>query len=299
MLGLNIELKYMERIFLNNPASILLYRAKCLITAALWLICCLSVTANAHFQLLYTPELALKSGAATHLSMVFTHPFTTTPTMDMGKPQAFYVVSQRGEAKPKSTDLSSYLKPVEWHGTSNSAQAYTASLPRSVVRSLGDYIFVMEPSPFYEEPEDKYIQQITKTIMNVGGVPGNWATPLGLKAEILPLGKPYANWTGGVFRGVVLAQGKPVPNAEIEVEYINHPPLQGENEFRKEAEVVAPQASYQIATIYADDRGQFSIGLPRAGFWGVCALNIGPDKQYQGKELSQDAVLWLQVKDMK
>ncbi len=34
-------------------------------------------------------------------------------------------------------------------------------------------------------------------------MPGNWAEPVGLAAEILPLDKPYANWTGGIFRGIV------------------------------------------------------------------------------------------------
>ncbi|WQG57717.1 hypothetical protein RHM66_22725 [Pseudomonas sp. RTB3] len=42
-----------------------------------------------------------------------------------------------------------------------------------------------------------------------------------------------------------------------------------------------------------------TIGLPRAGWWGIAALNIGATKTYKGKPLSQDAVLWVQVRDMK
>jgi len=167
------------------------------------------------------------------------------------------------------------------------------------MRSLGDYVFVLVPSPFYEAGEDKYIQQFTKTIANVGGVPGNWAEPVGLPAEILPLDKPYANWTGGIFRGIVLSDGEPVPYAELEVEYMNHPPDLDARGLAAEGLVTFPQASFATMSIRANERGEFAIGLPRAGWWGICALGVGPETEHEGKELSQDAVLWIQVKDMR
>ena len=105
---------------------------------------------------------------------MFSHPFDNGFTMDMGAPEAFYVVSQRGEAEPRMTDLMQYLEPIEWSGVETKAAAFLARPPRSVTRSLGDYTFVLRPAPFYEEQEDKYIQQITKTVVNVGGLPGAW-----------------------------------------------------------------------------------------------------------------------------
>ena len=130
--------------------------------------------AEAHFQLLYTPEAALNESAAIELALVFSHPFDNGFTMNMGKPDAFYVVSQRGEGDPNTTDLMQYLEPIEWSGVETKAAAYLARPPRSVTRSLGDYTFVLRPAPYYEEQEDKYIQQITKTVVNVGGLPGAW-----------------------------------------------------------------------------------------------------------------------------
>jgi cobalt/nickel transport protein len=197
------------------------------------------------------------------------------------------------------TDLTSSLRPIEWHGADSVSRAYEAKLARPVTRSLGDYVFVLEPGPFYESNEDKYIQQFTKTLLNVGGVPGNWAEPIGLPAEIQPLDKPYANWTGGVFRGIVLAAGEPVPNAELEVEYVNYAPDLAQYRFAAEPQVVLPQDSFGTMGIRANDRGEFTIGLPRAGWWGICALAVGPDTEHEGKPLSQDAVLWIQVKDMR
>jgi len=256
--------------------------------------------AQAHFQLLFTPETALSGAQALHFVMVFSHPAHGGPTMQMGAPEAFFVVSQRGDdSDPMKTDLKSSLMPIEWQSKDGPVHAYEASLPRNATRSLGDYVFVFQPAPYLEKQEDKFIQQFTKTVVNVGGVPGNWAEPVGLPTEIVPLDKPYANWTGGVFRGVVLADGKPVANAELEVEYVNYPLDIDVHRFAADAQVAFPQGSFGTMGIHANDRGEFTVGLARAGWWGVCALNVGPKKEHEGKPLSQDAVIWVQVRDMK
>lgn len=257
-------------------------------------------TSEAHFQLLYTPEAALNESAALPLALVFSHPFDNGFTMDMGEPEAFYVVSQRGpEAERVETDLTEYLEPIVWAGLENEARAYLANPPRRVTRSLGDYTYVLRPAPYYEAQEDKYIQQITKTVVNVGGIPGAWDEPLGLPVEIVPLDKPYANWVGGVFRAVVLAGGKPVPHAEIEIEYLNHEPEIEARRFNPDGRTTAPQGSFVTLSIRADANGQVIIGLPAAGWWGICALNLDDDElSYQGKPLSLDAVLWVKATSM-
>jgi cobalt/nickel transport protein len=256
--------------------------------------------AHAHFQLLYTPETALGGAQALHFVMVFSHPAHGGPTMEMPAPEAFFVVSQRGDdSEPVKTDLKGMLQPIDWQSKEGPVHAFEAQLARNATRSLGDYVFVFQPGPYLEKQEDKYIQQFTKTVVNVGGVPGNWAEPVGLPAEIVPLDKPYANWTGGVFRGVVLSDGKPVPNAELEVEYVNYSLDIDVHRFAAAPQVVLPQGSFGTMGIHANDRGEFTVGLARAGWWGVCALNVGPKKEHDGKPLSQDAVIWVQVRDMK
>src|SRR5690349_3217887 len=101
-----------------------------LLGMAMWAIA--SSIANAHFQLLYTPQAALRESAAIPLALVFSHPFDNGFTMDMGRPEAFYVVSQRGDAEPKTTDLMQYLEPVQWSGVDSKAAAFIARPPRSV-----------------------------------------------------------------------------------------------------------------------------------------------------------------------
>ncbi|UFH50383.1 DUF4198 domain-containing protein [Pseudomonas sp. KNUC1026] len=257
---------------------------------------CLAGTAHAHFQMLYVDNAALERASALDMAIVFTHPFNGGPTMSMGQPRAFSQVSAHGGEK---VDLLKYLRKVQWQSRDNQATAYRAEIPKELLRPLGDHIFVLEPEPYLEEEEGMYIQQFAKLIVNTGGVPGDWAEPQGLPVEIQPLSKPYANWTGGVYRAMVLADGKPVPNAEVEIEYINHSVDIQKNAFGKDDYVKAPQAAFKSLTTYADNEGVVTIGLPRAGWWGIAALNIGSTKTFNGKPLSQDAILWVQARDMK
>ncbi|MBN1850563.1 MAG: DUF4198 domain-containing protein [Deltaproteobacteria bacterium] len=250
-----------------------------------------AMPAMAHFQMIYTPESALGKAQKIDLKLVFTHPFEAGHTMDMGNPEQFFVV-KKGEKE----DLLGSLKPVTWISLTNSGSAYEASYR---LRGMGDNIFCLVPSPYLEKEEDCYIQQITKMVINTGGFPTDWDAEIGLPAEIVSLDKPYALWTGNVFRGIVKGGGKPVPHAEIEVEYMNHAPIMDKNAFAREAEVEAPQDAFVTMTIKANVNGEFSFGVPRAGWWGFCALGVGPVKEHKGKELSQDAVIWVQARDMK
>jgi cobalt/nickel transport protein len=163
---------------------------------------------------------------------------------------------------------------------------------------MGDNVFCLVPKPYFESKEEAYIQQITKVVVNTAGFPTDWNREIGLPTEIVPLDKPYALWTGNVFRGVVKSNGQPVPHAEIEVEYMNHEPIMNKNAFAREAEAEAPQDAFVTQTIKANINGEFTYGIPEEGWWGFCALGSGPDKKYKGKELSQDAVIWVQARDM-
>ena len=250
-----------------------------------------ALPASAHFQMLYTPETILDKGGDVPLKLVFTHPFEAGHTMDMGTPREFFVVN-----KEKRTDLLKTLKPITWTSLENKGKAFEAAFK---LKGMGDYVFCLVPAPYYEKGEDAYIQQITKMIVNNGSLPTDWDADMGLKAEIVPLDKPYAIWAGGLFRGVVKSEGKPVPFAEIEVELMNHKPNMKENNFDKAAAVKAPHDAFVTLTIKADANGTFAFAMPRAGWWGFAALGVGPDKEFEGKELSQDAVIWVQATEIK
>lgn len=207
--------------------------------------------------------------------------------MDMGEPEQFYV-----QFRDEQTDLRGALEPIEWKGPENNAKAYKASYK---IRRNGDYIVVV-PTPYYEGAEDLYIQQITKSYLNKGAMPTNWSEPLGLATEILPLNKPYQIYEGGTFSGRLLSNGEPLAGADCEIEYINTEiDMQGDA-FGKDPLGPVPDTAIVAIT---DSDGEFSFGIPRAGDWGFACLGSGPETEHEGKELSQDAVIWIRAKPLK
>ncbi|WP_137702510.1 DUF4198 domain-containing protein [Marimonas lutisalis] len=243
--------------------------------------------AGAHFQLAYSPQTQLEKAGDVPIKLIFWHPFENGAVMDMGPPRAVWAL-HRGER----IDLSGSLAPITFTGAQNTGRAYDAVLP---VKRAGDYVIAVEPEPFLEEAEDIYIQQFAKAYLNRAGLPTDWEAELGLPAEILPLSKPYNLIAGSSFTGRVMADGKPVPGAEIEVEYIAAEPDMTEN--RAGPAAVGPMPGGAIV-IRADEAGYFTFAVPRAGHWGFAALDIGPVKEHQGKPLSQDAVIWVRAYGM-
>ncbi|WP_246657496.1 DUF4198 domain-containing protein [Cohaesibacter sp. CAU 1516] len=248
----------------------------------------LSSAAQAHFQLAYTPEVNLEKAGNVPFKLIFWHPMENGHAMDMGKPNAFFAVF-----KDKKIDLMDSLKPITFKGESNEAAAFEGTLK---AKRNGDYIVVVEPAPYYEGSEDIYIQQITKSYINKGGIPTNWNEPVGLKTEIVPLNKPTNILAGSTFTGRVLTNGKPVAGAEIEIEYLSAEP---DMETNAATEPKAGGMPGGAIVALSDDNGYFSFGIPKAGFWGFAALGSGPDTEHEGKELSQDAVIWIRAYDVK
>ena len=52
-------------------------------------------------------------------------------------------------------------------------------------------------------------------------------------------------------------------------------------------------------TIFADANGTFNFSIPKAGQWGFAALGVGSETEHNGKDLSQDAVIFVQALPVK
>lgn len=246
-----------------------------------------ATSTQAHFQLIYTPDTMLEKPADISLDLVFGHPMENGHTMDMDPPQEFFVMF-----KGDKIDLLGGLKPIEWNGAHNKAKAFETTYK---VKRNGDYIFTLVPAPYYEKGEDIYIQQLTKMFVNKGSMPTGWNEPLGLATEIVPLNKPYQNFAGGTFTGQLLSDGKPAAGVECEIEYINTKVDTQGNAFGKNMGDVPATAVVAMS----DPNGMVTFGIPKAGRWGFACLGSGPATEHDGKELSQDAVIWFDAVDLK
>ena len=251
---------------------------------AFWASC---TTSLAHFQLIYAENAVLTETGTVPLKLLFWHPFENGTVMDMAPPQEVFAV-HRGDR----IDLTDSLEETVFKGAENEGAAYNVSLP---VKRSGDYVLAVVPEPYLEESEDTYIQQFTKAYVNRRGLPTDWTDAVGLPAEILPLVKPYNVISGSTFTGRVMRDGAPVAGAEIEVEYMAAEPDLATN---RPGPVTATPPPGGAVVILSDDEGYFSFGVPKAGHWGFAALGVGPETEFNGKALSQDAVIWIQAQDI-
>lgn len=204
----------------------------------------------AHFQVLVpSTDVAGNNNRKLAFNMFFTHPFEQGPVMEMKKPLAADVY-----VNGKKESLMPALKQKKVNGKTGWDFAYTLKTP-------GDHIFTVTPDYYFEPAEGVFIQHITKVVVNAFGMENTWGDPVGLKAEIVPLTRPYGLWKGNIFTGQVFYKGKPVANAEIEVELYN-----------VGKKIKHPTDMHITQVVKADKNGVFSYAMPFAGWWSFAAL---------------------------
>ncbi|MDR3347278.1 MAG: DUF4198 domain-containing protein [Helicobacteraceae bacterium] len=228
----------------------------------------------AHFQVVKTDKTVIENGdkGEIAISYEFAHPFEQE-LMNMVKPKDAGVFLDG-----KKTSFINSLKSATVNKQTVWSAQYKAKEP-------GVYQFYVDPAPYFEPAESKFIRHQTKTIVDVFGAGEGWDEPIGLKAEMIPLTRPYSILKGGLFSAQVLYKGKPVPNAEIEIEYYN--------EGKK---LSAPNDMLITHVIKADSDGIFHVALPLEGWWGFAALIEDDEtltKDGKSYPIELGAVLWL------
>ncbi|PLX89320.1 MAG: DUF4198 domain-containing protein [Desulfuromonas sp.] len=223
-----------------------------------------------------------------NLQVKFIHPMEMH-YMEMAKPQQFGVLHNG-----RKTDLLENLKATRGKSP-DQEQSFTYWTVPFRIKRPGDYTFYVEPTPYWEPAEDLFIVHYTKVCVNALGLESGWDQPVGLETEIIPFTRPYGLWTNNLFTGQVLLKGKPVPLAEVEVEYLNESP--------GNIRVIRPPSDPHVTQVVkADANGMFSYAMPRAGWWGFSALSLADrtiSHNGQEKQVEVGAVYWVQTRDMK
>ncbi|MGL1863956.1 MAG: DUF4198 domain-containing protein [Pseudodesulfovibrio sp.] len=236
------------------------------------LVLLVATAASAHFGMLIPDTDALtQETRSVNLTLSFSHPFEMVG-MELEKPADFFVVANNEQ----KTDLLGTLKQT-------TVMDHTAWQATYTPRQPGLYAFVFDPVPYKEDAENNYIRHITKVVIDGFGEGEEWHTPLGLKTEIVPLTRPFGNYAGNVFQGVVLLDGKPAPYTRVEVEYYN-----------KDGKRTAPNGRMVTQEVIADSNGVFTFVCPWKGWWGFAGLNTDANP-YKGRELELGAVIWVEM----
>ncbi|RJR41707.1 MAG: DUF4198 domain-containing protein [Deltaproteobacteria bacterium] len=230
----------------------------------------------AHFGMVLPDRSMVMQGDNPDLDLIlaFCHPFEQKG-MPLARPKKFG--AQTGKEK---TDLLNTLQETKVLDNQAWKTKFTLKKP-------GIYAFYFDPQPYWEPAENKYIIHQTKAYVAAFGGEEGWDREVGLKAEIVPLTRPFGLYAGNVFQGVVKFKGKPVAGADVEVEYWN-----------PEKKVAAPNDYFISQVVKTDKNGVFTFAPPQAGWWGFAALTtekqavMHPDGKK--KDAEYGAVLWVQ-----
>jgi len=239
--------------------------------------------ASAHFAMIIPSKDVVGKNDKKEIGILiqFTHPFEGGPVMQMDKPEKFGVVIE-----DRVTDLLGTLKEKKVDGKSTWEADFKVTRP-------ADYIFFLQPNPYWEPAEDKFIVHVTKVIVDAFGAEEGWDKPIaaaaGIPAEIVPLSRPYSLYAGNLFTGQVLKGGKPAANIDVEVEWWG------------KGTVKAPTDSHVAQVVKTDVNGVFSFAMPKAGWWGFAALmDADAPLKHDGKDKKVElgAVLWVHTYPM-
>ena len=245
----------------------------------LWAVLMISLSArgNAHFGLILPGKDIIEDQSDAHLTVIaaFCHPFELGG-MDLALPNKFGVfVHNDNHTLKKDLKQTTFLGHRSW------------KLDYRIKRP-GDHIFYMIPALYWEQMEGKYIQHVTKVIVNAYGLEDHWDKPVGLPAEIVPLTRPYGLWAGNTFCARVLFDGKPGVNVEVEIERLNN----------SSPRLKAPKGAFVTQVLKTNHQGEFCYTMPVSGWWGFSALLEKENAlKHNGKPvpLEVGAVMWIRT----
>lgn len=230
----------------------------------------IAIFAEAHF-LTFIPSndnVTDQKDATVNFEIMFMHPFEQTG-MTMEKPVGIFLENKKNSLSLEKTEKYNHLS---WNSN------YKIKRP-------GVYKFFVEPKPYFEINEEKFISHVPKVIISAFGRDDNWDKPIGLKYEIIPMVKPFALYSGNLFQGKVLHNGVAAANVEVEVELYNTFGLK------------AASDTHITQVVKTDDNGVFSFVMNHKGWWGFAALIEEGSKKYKGKDypIENGALLWIKA----
>lgn len=227
-----------------------------------------AVFANAHFLTFIpsTDNVNNQEKSIVKFDAMFIHPFEQTG-MTMVKPEGIFL----GKEKLPLTQTTKF--------------EHKAWQSEYKIKKPGVYQFYVKPEAYFEPAEEKYIVHVPKLIVSAFGLEDGWDEAIGLKYEIVPMVKPFGLYSGNLFQGKVLHDGKAAANVEVEVELYN------------EFGLKSPSDSHITQVVKTDDNGVFSFVMNHKGWWGFAALIEEGEKEYKGKmfPIENGALLWIKA----
>ncbi len=179
---------------------------------------------------------------------------------DLLPPKAFMVLPN-GKSEPVALSIAN----IKDYATGKERRGYR---PHYTPTQKGDYYLCLVSTPAFVQEIGEVWQEFTKIALHVNTETA-WQRPVGLKAEIVPLSRPYGLESGALFRGCVLFQGKPVKDALIQATLYHGIFIPSEDLPSN------PKGQIDFARMYpsvrTDANGLFALTLNQPGWWLISA----------------------------
>jgi cobalt/nickel transport protein len=235
---------------------------------------------GAHYNMLLPQTASVKLGKAVVIVYQWGHPFEHQ-LFDAPAPLSVTALAPDG----RKTNLGTELEKRQVSGTS--AKSVTAYRFRFTPRQRGDYVLLLETPPIFMKEEKVFFQDTVKVVLHVEDQEG-WDAAAGRSFELVPLTRPYGLEPGMAFQAQVLAGGKPMPGALVEIERYNVKPP------RK-----LPPDEHMTRTAKTDPAGVVTCTLTDAGWWCLTARRDAGKRRHQGKSypVRRRTTFWVFVDD--
>ncbi len=254
----------------------------CLVSAGLLFAAALE--APAHYNIMLPADYSTWSaskGDTVSFRFIWGHGYEHI-WFDATKPDELFALSPDG----KKTDLLPALKPTKVRALDGKEYlAYNFDLE---LAERGDYLIAMKAALIWDEEEEIFLQDYSKSILHVQEK-GGWDRKIGHKLELVPLTRPYGLQAGGVIQALVLYNGTPLAGCEVEFEKLQPKPPK---------EDAIPGEEFITFEAKTDPDGIVTFGLHEEGWFAITAVRESREEvTHQGHtgDLVERATLWINV----
>ncbi|HJT78418.1 MAG TPA: DUF4198 domain-containing protein [Gemmataceae bacterium] len=245
---------------------------------ALALVGLLAASARAHFNMLLPDKASARKGEPVTFTYQWGHPFEHE-LFDAPAPQSLLVIDPHGKSSILTAGLERGAVPAA------GGAKVTAYRLTFTPEERGDFVLALDAAPIWMEEDQEFLQDSVKVVLHVQAQKG-WDNRAGKPFEMAPLTRPYGLEPGMAFQAQVLAEGKPLAGALVEVEHYNPAPP-------KEL----PPDEQITRTAKTDANGVVTATLTEPGWWCLTAARDAGTHEHEGKAfpVRQRAIFWVFV----
>ena len=247
----------------------------------------LAGAAAAHFQVFWPQVEGCygKPGEPVKWQYFWGHPFEMI--IYDAQPPKFFVKTPLG--KKEAVALKEIILPDQASGQARKAYEleYKPAAP-------GDYYLCLESQPYYIQEEKVFWQDFVKEVWHVMAQKG-WDKPVGLEVELVPLTRPYGWPSGAVFKAQALFKGKPLKNAQVEIEKFNG--FYVPKDKLPKDRMGEDNEPLMTRTLKTDNQGYLTCTLDTPGWWVMGVSVEDGKKSHEGKPcpVEKRGCLWVYV----